>query len=200
VRLLFVCTGNVCRSPLAERLALAWARKSLGGAVAGLELLSAGLQAPEGRPMDPRSAAVLTRLGGDPAGARATPFVPAVAETADLVLTMTRAQRRAVLETVPRGLRRTFTLLEAADLMDGVDLRGLEHLPLDDRARELAARLDARRAHRTSTREDNIEDPIGRDAAVHEQVGDTIAAALRPLAAVLFLKTAAPDARHRRAA
>jgi protein-tyrosine phosphatase len=123
VRLLFVCTGNVCRSPLAERLALAWARQSLGAGVAGLEVRSAGLRAPVGRPMDPHSAAVLTRLDGDPTGARATAFDPAVAERADLVLTMTRAHRHSVLESVPHRLRRrTFTLLEAADLMTGVDL------------------------------------------------------------------------------
>ena len=55
-----------------------------------------------------------------------------MARAADLVLTMTRAQRRSVLEETPRGLRRTFTLLEAAEALGtdpdafGYDVPGRE--------------------------------------------------------------------------
>src|SRR5689334_3964590 len=135
MRLLFVCTGNLCRSPVAERLTAARARRA--GLADDVVVGSAGLGAPTGQPVHPHSAAALERLGGDPAGFASRPFAAELATGADLVLTMTRAQRRAVLEQTPRGLRRTFTLREAADLLPRADPTGLASLPPADRAREL---------------------------------------------------------------
>ncbi|MGY1735350.1 arsenate reductase/protein-tyrosine-phosphatase family protein [Geodermatophilus sp. SYSU D00684] len=188
MRLLFVCSGNLCRSPVAERLATSWARQSLadGPELDGLEICSAGTSATPGQSMDPASARALRRLGGDPEGFRSRRLDPELAVSADLVLTMTRSQRREVLHVSPRGLRTTFTLLEAAALLARVDQAGLGAMPLTPRTRELAHRLDAARAHRPGSASDDVPDPIGRRAAVHEQVADSIAAALRPLAQVLF--------------
>src|SRR4051812_48003489 len=152
VRILFVCTGNLCRSPVAERLAGGWARGLLRGGpeLATVEIGSAGIDAPPDRAMDARSAKALIDLGGDPAGFRSRLFERSMAEEADLVLTMSRRQRREVLEKDPRGLRRTFTLLEAADLLDHADLRGLRLMPLPERTRELGVRLDAARRNRAT--------------------------------------------------
>lgn len=99
LRLLFVCTGNVCRSPVAQRLATAWARDALAHSpeADGVHVLSAGLTAVEGRQIDPASAHALAGLGGDPAGFGSQPFNRALAEDADPVLTRTRGQRRTVL-------------------------------------------------------------------------------------------------------
>jgi protein-tyrosine phosphatase len=186
MELLFICTGNMCRSPLAERLAVVWAAQLLNGNADKVKIASAGLEAPVGQAMDPHSAEALARLGGDPTNVRARAFTPDMAENASLVLTMTRRQRRVVLESVPRGMRRTFTLLEAADLLKHADLRGLAQLPLSERARELGLRLDKARANRATTETDDIPDPIGRRPGVHDEIADTIADALRPLATVLF--------------
>ena len=188
MRILFVCTGNVCRSPLAERLATTWARGKLAHSPEAemVRIESAGLSAVAGRPMDPDAAAALVELGGDPAGFESREFTRELAEDADLVLTMTRDQRRAVLEATPRGLRRTFTLTEAADLLQRADLTGLPLLPLTARARELGRRLDAARAGRPTADSDDIADPIGQPAAVHQEVAGLVAAAVRPLADVLF--------------
>ena len=188
VRILFVCTGNLCRSPVAERLAVAWARDLLRESpeLDTVEIGSAGIDAPPGRAMDARSAEALIALGGDPAGFRSRLFEGSMAEQADLVLTMSRRQRREVLEKDPRGLRRTFTLLEAADLLEGADLRGLRLMPLPERARELGVRLDAARRNRTTRDRDDVVDPIGRSTSVHAEVATTIATALQPLADILF--------------
>src|SRR4051794_36027031 len=188
VRILFVCTGNLCRSPVAERLAVRWARDLLRHSPenAIVEIGSAGVDAPSGRAMDPRSAQALMALGGDPTGFASRLFERSMAEEADLVLTMSRRQRREVLEKDPRGLRRTFTLLEAADLLDHADLRGLRLMPLPERTRELGVRLDAARRNRATRDTDDVVDPIGRSAAVHAEVATTIATALRPLADILF--------------
>ena len=183
--LLFVCTGNICRSPVAERLATRWAADA-GRAPEALQVGSAGLQAAEGRPMDPRSAAALEELGGDPSGFRSRPLTADIAVDADLVFTMTRRQRRSVLEMTPRALRRTFTLTEAATLLQHADLTGLAGMPLGERAASLALRLDAARALSPSADTHDIPDPIDSRASVHRQVARTIATSLRPLADVLF--------------
>lgn len=74
---------------------MAWAREALGECEAEAVLVrSTGLEAVNGRDMHPLSAKALIQLGGDPAGFRSTPFAPLLAETSDLVLTMTRGQRR----------------------------------------------------------------------------------------------------------
>lgn len=137
--------------------------------------------------MDPHSAEALLQLGGDPAGFRSQILDRELLADADLVLTMTRKQRDEALRLAPRGLRRTFTLTEAADLLQQVDVTGLRLLPLTQRARELGRRLDAARARRFTTDADDVADPISQRKAEHDAVASTIATALRPLAEVLFL-------------
>lgn len=187
MHVLFICTGNLCRSPIAERLATTWLQHGSGGLERdGVRITSAGLLAADGDPMDPRSAAALVGLGGDPSGFRSRRLTSELTADADLVLTMTRRHRRSVLEMTPRGLRRTFTLREAAVLLRRADLGGLARTPVDERARQLGLRLDAQRAWHASSRSDDIEDPFGRRMPVHQGVAHTIATALRPLTDVLF--------------
>ena len=189
--LLFVCTGNLCRSPLAERLLRSWAERDLGAAADRLRIAIAGTAAVAG-PMDERSAQALRELGGDPAGASGRPVTPELSAGADLVLTMTREQRRAVLQVDPRGLRRVFTLAEASGLLGLADRTGLALLPPDERARELAARLNGARAYRPGGPDDDIRDPIGQPLEAHREVAARIAEELRPLADVLLAPARGP--------
>jgi len=126
MRILFVCTGNLCRSPIGERLAMLWARDLLRQSpeCTAVKIGSAGVNAVTGHAMDARSADALITLTGDPGGFRSHHFEGAMAEEADLVLTMSRNQRREVLGKNPRGHRRTFTLLAAADLLGHADSPG----------------------------------------------------------------------------
>ena len=171
MRLPFVCTGNLCRSPLAEGLTRAWPARASAVSPRDVEVLSAGTDAPAGEPVDVRSAAALVRLGGDPAGLRATPLTAEPARSADLVLAMTRRHLRVVL---------------AKALLSGVETRDLAWLPLAERAPELGRRLDARRAHRPTAPTDGDEDPISRRPSVHDEVADVAAGAPRPLLHALF--------------
>ncbi len=160
MRVLFVCTGNICRSPTAERLAAAYAHE--GGF--DLTASSAGTQGLTGHAMDPTAAMVLTQLGGDPDGFVARRLTPKIAADADLVLTMTSAHRDAVLALAPRQMRRTFTLLEASGLATASD------------AHSIAALADARAVHRVDTLD--IGDPYRREPSEYELAGELIAEAL----------------------
>lgn len=160
VHVLFVCTGNICRSPTAERLTAAYAQEG------GLDVTasSAGTHGLVGHPMDPTAAAVLEQFGGEPAGFLARRLTPRIAEEADVVLTMTARHRDAVLEVAPRKLRSTFTLLEAVALIDASGATSVSELA-DARARHSVGTLD-------------IEDPYRREPDVYEVVGQQIADAL----------------------
>lgn len=178
--LLVVCTGNICRSPMAERLGEAYLAETLGDS-AGIELVSAGTRAVVGSPMDPASARALEQLGGDPRDFRAGQLTEAVAARADLALTMTRAHRAAVLAHAPRAMARTFTLREAAGLLDL--LGPVDDLPGEprDRARALVTRMGTARSRRPSGPDDDIADPVGQDDDVHLRTASAIREALVPV-------------------
>ncbi len=118
-RVLFVCVGNVCRSPFAERLLRL--RLAEDGAVGGgFEVTSAGTRSVEGAPMSPEMRVRLEALGGSGEEFVARQLQPPLIEQAGLVLTATRDIRSRVLQEVPGALRRTFTVRELADLAPGV--------------------------------------------------------------------------------
>lgn len=120
-RLLFVCTGNLCRSPFAERYAA-----SRVPARAGWSFASAGLAARPGSPMDPATAAQLRRHGGDPEGFVSRVLDPREAADATLVVTMQAAQRSDLLRDQPALAPVTWTLGQLARTVAGTaaDLRG----------------------------------------------------------------------------
>ncbi len=83
--LLFVCTGNTCRSPLAELLT----RKALEDRGWGhVEVRSSGVAATEGAPASRGSVRAAQRHGLELGDHRAAPLDPEIVEWADLILTM----------------------------------------------------------------------------------------------------------------
>jgi protein-tyrosine phosphatase len=165
LHVLFVCTGNICRSPIAERLTVLLASQKR---VPGLSASSAGTRAVVGEPIHRDSAAALTEFGGDPSNFEARQLTPKIALDADLILTMTRSHRDAVLELAPRQLRRTFTLSEAARLTSEHEL---------SRVADLA---DAR-AHLPANEVVDVPDPIGRPPHFHATIAAQIAGLLHPV-------------------
>lgn len=165
MHVLFVCTGNICRSPTGERLAVAFAEE-LG--IGDLTASSVGTRALVGHPIEPTAALVLRGLGGDPDNFQARRLTTALATEADLILTMTERHRDKVLALAPVQFKRTFTLREAARLARASSARTVTDL------------ADARRLHPTSEVED-ITDPIGADENTFHEVGTEIATLLGPL-------------------
>jgi protein-tyrosine phosphatase len=120
--ILVVCTGNICRSPLAEQLLSA----RLLGSATPFVVTSAGTMAQDGAPMDDLAAEQSRLHGGVPDGHEATYLTEKLAESADLVLTASREHRSAVVRLSPRATRRTFTLRQFARLADSLGLEELE--------------------------------------------------------------------------
>jgi len=165
VHVLFVCTGNICRSPTAERLATAYSAEH---GIPDFTASSAGTHAVIGHPIHPDAAVVLEKLGGDSSDFAARQLKPKIASAADLILTMTREHRDIVLEAAPRQLSRTFTLTEAARL---ASMEGVETL----------ADLAALRAHLGANDTADIHDPIGQSPEAFEAIGAQIAELLPPI-------------------
>lgn len=168
LHLLFVCTGNVCRSPIAERLAVAY---GLEMGFSDLTASSAGTLALIGNPMLGDAALVLEGLGGDPSGFAARHLTPRIASEADLVLTMTREHRDRVLELAPRQLQRTFTLMEAARIVTELDPRHIGD-------------LGSLRRHLPPGDLYDIADPISQTLEFFDHIGQQIADLLPPVLAL----------------
>ncbi len=83
--LLFVCTGNTCRSPMAQGLALQMLEDRGWSQV---EARSAGVAAPEGSPASEGALRAAARHGIDLASHRSTQLTPDLVDWADLILTM----------------------------------------------------------------------------------------------------------------
>ncbi len=157
---LVVCVGNLCRSPLAERLLTERLADS-----GHFRVSSAGTRAVVGAPMDAGAAAELSRLGGDPAGHVARQLSADLAMTSDLVLTATRELRSQVVTLAPTALKRTFTLRELAALAE-------ERPPSGDLASWVADAADWRGivGHRGDALD--VPDPIGGPPALHREAAD----------------------------
>jgi protein-tyrosine-phosphatase len=178
--LLVVSTANVCRSPLAERIGSAYVAELIGAeAESTFRIVSAGTEAVAGREMSSDTALVLRGLGGDPDKFWAGKLSADMAGSSDLTLTMTRQHRDEVLALAPRSLVRTFTLLEAADLLTDTDVVGHPDVtPIPERARSVVQMMAATRTRRRSSPHDDIPDPMGRGVKVHQEVGEVIADAM----------------------
>ena len=110
--ILTVCSGNICRSPLAEQLL----RAGLSS-VDGITVHSAGTIAMVGEGMPAEAQALSLRFGATDAAAHvARQLDEQMIREADLVLGLAREHRRAVVELVPAATRKAFTLREFAHL------------------------------------------------------------------------------------
>ncbi|KPH21186.1 low molecular weight phosphatase family protein [Rhodococcus sp. D-46] len=171
MHVLFVCTGNICRSPTAERLANAFAHEA---GVSDFTASSAGTRAVIGHPIELTAAKVLEGLGGTSGNFCARRLTARIASEADLILTMSERHRDKVLGLAPMQFKRTFTLREAARLAE------------ESGASTVAELADARTRYGVGDAEDII-DPIGADGAVFQEVGSEIAELLGPLVKRLII-------------
>jgi protein-tyrosine phosphatase len=189
VKILTVCTGNICRSPVAERLLQAGLDQVMPGAFV---VTSAGTRAMVGDPMQPLSGDIVRTFGGNPDGFVSRQLTGKILREVDLVLTMTSGHRGEVLQLDASLLKRTFTIREFARMLDVLDERtsGADRAGTDDGGDPLSANtafwrgLPARAASvrhlslPADSAENDIIDPYRRGPEVYRQMEDELAPAI----------------------
>ena len=105
--ILFICTGNICRSPMAE----GYFRKR-AGALGRYTVASAGVRATDGYPPSTHAVRALAELGIDINRQRSRQLTPAMVAQADYIFGMTRGHVEEVLFTCPQAADKTFLIRE----------------------------------------------------------------------------------------
>lgn len=123
-RILLVCTGNTCRSSMAEGLLKKMLTEAFGPVAEQYEVRSAGVAASPGDKASAPAVEVMAEAGIDLSGHQATRLTPDLAAAADLVLTMTAGHKQAVLQLAPTARTKTFTLKEYVRIRLGPDGEG----------------------------------------------------------------------------
>jgi protein-tyrosine phosphatase len=189
-RLLFVCTGNICRSPFAEILTRHLLVGRLGGRLASeIEVASAGVQAVVGGQMHPDSRHELMPWGLDgPVAGRFTArqLRAEMVDDADLILGANPRHRSSVVECNPAGLPKTFGLREFVRLARAVDPAALPEQPVE-RAHAL---VELGRRQRgllppVDPGDDRVPDPMGGTADDHHRAATLIREAVSSIVDVI---------------
>jgi protein-tyrosine-phosphatase len=108
---LFVCTGNTCRSPMAEAVLTHLAGDEIS-------VQSAGLFAAKGSPANDKAIKVLKEKGIS-ISHHSQPLSPKLLEWADIVLTMTTDHKQTIIQRYSNFIENVFTLKEYVFLLEG---------------------------------------------------------------------------------
>lgn len=138
--ILFVCSGNTCRSPMAMALARKTLAEQLGVkpdqlGEQGYDVISAGSFAMPDMRAAPAAIDAMSNMGGDLAAHRSRPLDVATIHRADLIVTMGDGHRQAVLNLVPSAADKTIQLDPSGDIEDPIG-SSAEHY------RQLAERME----------------------------------------------------------
>jgi protein-tyrosine phosphatase len=194
---LHVCMGNICRSPMAERLLDRAVRDRLGAehGSSGADLVrsvSAGTGGwHEGEEMNPPAARQVRSRGGSIDGFEARKLRGDFLDDADLILTATADQYDYVVALRPEAADRTFVLGEFGRLIGSIDPATLPPAGAD--AEAVRARGEAIVAAVARLRDgdgprpgDDLDDPWGRGDQTFLRIGDEIEDTTVPFAALLL--------------
>jgi len=178
--ILFVCTGNTCRSAMADAL-LGHDLRQRGADTS--VVASAGTEG-VGSPATDKAVEVLADRGIDLADHRSRALTADLVADADLIVTMTRRHEAAVTAMVPTARSRTFLAGEVARLGAGVGPIGE-----DGMAAWVTAMDGARGGHFTTGRvADEVADPYGEPLESYRRCADRLDGICSTLARLLVPK------------
>jgi protein-tyrosine phosphatase len=174
--ILVVCTGNICRSPLAAQY--------LEDELAGLDIVtvkSAGTMGLVGRDMPDQAKQLAARRGRNARVHVAQELSSELVRASDLVLAMSREHRKAIVSMFPRSAANTFTIREFERLASALSYGDLENARSKS---SMAARLRAAVAEVASRRglvlqpadqdDDDVIDPYRLSDAIFDRAGDQL--------------------------
>jgi protein-tyrosine phosphatase len=162
MKVLFVCTGNVCRSPMAE----AFLRHEAEKRGLDLDVRSTGTHAWSGRAATIEGRKVMSELGVPIDDHRTLELDQRLVDWADLLVGMSREHVRETVRTFPDAAGRTFTLKGLLELLPRMPSYG-------DTVAWLEA-ADSMRDRAESVASPDIDDPIGEREAAYRRVAAEI--------------------------
>ena len=169
---LFVCTGNICRSPTAEALARRELARYPG---VPIQVSSAGSHALEGNPVASRSMLAASARGASLERHLARELTRRRVRAADLVLCMAAEHRPFVLSYDRSAANRTFLLATFARVAVQWDWLAGSPAELVALAAEHARELDG----------DDIDDPLGHPAEAYAACAERLDGLVTPVIAAL---------------
>lgn len=137
--ILFVCTGNTCRSPMAEAIARDLIRKDeLQGMTT--HVASAGVATHDGMPINPDAAGALTGMGLAVPDHQSKQLTLAMIDHAEVIYTMTPTHAQAIMTMAPNSVHKVFVLDELEGVPDPIGQGAEVYQHTAEKLRELITR------------------------------------------------------------
>jgi protein-tyrosine phosphatase len=165
--ILVICTGNICRSPIAEGLLRDALHRRFGERAPGVS--SAGTSGLTGSGAMPESIQAAAELGVDIGGHVARRLTTVMADEPDLLLCMATEHRDQLADGSDRD-DRVFTLKELVRLLETLPVPAPGAGPESMRERIAAANLARRQGAVPTSRDDDVADPLGQPLEAYRAI------------------------------
>lgn len=119
IRVIFVCTGNTCRSPMAAAIGRDWARTREPDGLS-FEMESAGIAAGEGYPAADQAIETMGAQNIELSDHRSRLLTPGMVDDADVIFTMTPSHAQAVMQLAPGSVHKVFPIDPAHPIDDPI--------------------------------------------------------------------------------